>query len=772
LFSQKEEGKMVNSNAGRHIGLPLQYFWKITFVLLVYVSVATTTAAQTQKQHQQAQLAISKADRLYYDGKYAEAVKTFKEIVKKYPNSPSIGHIRVQMGRCYAKLGNDASAIQSYRSVVDDNPNGSYVTSAVSLIGNLYVLRYQYQKATVALQQIAAKYPSTKAADMAQYLIPRYLEYQGETAKAIAGYESFLKAFPRSVYRSSALSSLVSLYLKHQKLNEAEQTLLKHINNNPNDVDLMRNLAAVYQKQGKLDKALKLYQTAIAKSPNNERVLEELGKLYLQKGDKAKAIAEWSKIAAGTRTQYYALYRLASIFKEHGFYDNAIEQYEAAIKLQPTYSFLYTGLAAIYKIQGKVDDAIGIYLRALLRLGVNYSGRDSIISDMSELYDGELQAALFDKAIAKVKAELKKKPTDTGIVLSLAEMYFHRGDFASSMVYFKQLAAIYPDQGKIFDKYARILERDNKPVAASEFYATIPRLFPTGSFSMRARLKSGQLYYQLGRYEDALKTLRELIRKDVAKQHSGEGYLLMGEVQLRGLRDVQAAASTYAMLERLSAATPNALEIRVRQAECLMLLGKYADAEAVLKPIAEGVSEFNVGAKKLLGDCYLFMAKFKDAQEEYQKIIALPEDTPFTNDALAQVAVITGNSDYFQQPLAMYAEALRLELNGDYDDALTAYNAIIKQFPDCALKDELILAIADNLLRRELVKEAIQHLEQLQQSDSPLAPEAQAKIGDIYRWQLKDVSQAMKAYSTLLEKYPNSVLTTYARNQILALKNR
>jgi len=408
----------------------------------------------------------------------------------------------------------------------------------------------------------------------------------------------------------------------------------------------------------------------------------------------------------------------------------------------------------------------------LLRLGVNYSGRDNIISNMSELYDGELQAELFDKAIAKVKAELQKKPNDAGIVLSLAEIYFHRGDFASSMVYFKQLATLYPDQGRILDKYAQILERDNKPVAASEFYTITPQLFPTGAYSMRARLKSGQLYYQLGRYEDALKTLRELVRKDTARRYSAEAYLLIGEVQLRGLRDVPAAASTYAMLERLLATTPNALEIKIRQAECLMLLGKYDDAEATLKPIAESVNQFNVVAKKLLGDCYFFMAKFKDALEEYQKIIDLPEDTPFANDALAQVAVITGNSDYFQQPLAMYAEALRLELNGDYDNALKEYNAIIEKFPDCALKDELILTIADNLLRQRLVEEAIQRLEQLQQPDSPLAPEAQAKIGDIYRWQLKDIPQATRAYSTLLEKYPDSVLTTYARNQILQMKNK
>lgn len=749
----------------------LKYLWQITFVLfiLIYLSAATTTVAQTQQERQQAQIVVSRADQLYYDGKYAEAIKAYKEILKKYP-AASTDRIRVQMGRCYAKLNNDALAIQSYLSVVDDNPNSSYARSAVSSIGSLYALRYQYPKAIAALQQISAKYPNTQTAEMAQYLIPRYLEYRGETEKAIAGYESFLKKFPRSIYRSSALSSLVSLYLKYDKLNEAEQTLLKHIGSNPNDVDLMRNLAAVYQKQGKFDDALKLYQAAVAKSPNNEYVLEELGKLYLQRGDKDKAMAEWSKIVVSNQNQYYQRYRLASIFKQHGFYDKAIEQYETAIKLQPTYSYLYTNLADVYKIQGKVDAAVDTYLRALLRLGVNYSGRGSIISSMAELYDGELQEKLFAKAIAKVESEFKNKPKDTVVVLSLAEIYFHQGDFAASLAHFKQLATLYPDQGKILQKYAQILERDNQTVAALEFYVTIPQLFPTGTFAMLAKLKSAPLYYQLERYEDALKSLRELIRLDGTGAYSLEAYLLMGEVQLRGLRDVESAMSTYTMLERMPDAQPKMLEIKLRRAECSMLRGNYADAEAILQKIAEGEIRVNVEAKKLLGDTYFFMGKFKDSLEAYQQIIDLPEDTTFTNDALAQVAMITGNPDYFQQPLAMYAETLRLELNGDYDDALKGYNAIIEKFPDCSLKDELILTIADSLLRRELVEEAIQRLEELQQSDSPLAPEAQAKIGDIYRWQLKDVSKAMEAYSTLLEKYPDSVLTTYARNQISGMK--
>ena len=39
------------------------------------------------------------------------------------------------------------------------------------------------------------------------------------------------------------------------------------------------------------------------------------------------------------------------------------------------------------------------------------------------------------------------------------------------------------------------------------------------------------------------------------------------------------------------------------------------------------------------------------------------------------------------------------------------------------------------------------------------------KIGDVYQ-ELHEPSQAVAAYSDLIQKYPDSVLTTYARNKI------
>jgi len=745
--------------------------------------------AQTDTADKQSRAEVSAANELYYDGKYAEAAKAYEEILEKYAEFSYKDQVRTRLGRCYERLNNDTLAISMYQEVIKDDPNGSYASQAVSMMGNLYVQRYQYKKAISMLQQIAAKYPQTKAADMAGYLIPMYLYAQGMVEEAIKGYKKFLNDFPQSSYRMSAFSNLVSLYLKHNRFDEAEKMLTENMGKSPSDVNLMQKLAAVYQKKGKYEEALKLYQAALAKSPNDTSLLENLGEFYLELGDKEKAIAEWSKIAQNASNEYHQYQRLGNILKKHGFYMEAVEQYEAAIKLQPRVSYLYSQLADVYKIQGRMDDAIATYLRALLELGAGYSGRDNIISDMSELYSGELQNQLFQKAITKLQSEVANRPKDAGVILSLAEIYFHQGDFESSLQQFVQLTSLYNDQGKLLDKYAQILERDNNLEAALAFYTAIPRYFPSSRYDLQARLKSGQLYYKLDKWDEALTVLGELIRKDKSRQLTTDAYFLIGEIQLRGQHDVEAAASTYATIGGLPYSVSQTLEIKLRMAECNILLGSYSEAEAILNPIISKPGKYGIEAHKLLGDSYFYQGKFNEAVEEYQKVVNDSSNTPnlgtgiiirgrnpyeglnLGNDALFMIALIKGNSDYFQQPLAMYAEALRLELNGNYQAALDSYNAILQQFENCTLKGDTILAIGNLHLRRKEFEKALKNFEKLAQSESPLSPEAKMKMGDVYQ-ELHDPSQAITTYSDLIQKHPDSVLTTYARNQIRMISEK
>ena len=47
--------------------------------------------------------------------------------------------IRMNLGQSYAKLGDDAMALQNFHAVIDDDPDGSYASQAVHRIGDFFV---------------------------------------------------------------------------------------------------------------------------------------------------------------------------------------------------------------------------------------------------------------------------------------------------------------------------------------------------------------------------------------------------------------------------------------------------------------------------------------------------------------------------------------------------------------------------------------------------------------------------------------------------------
>lgn len=715
--------------------------------------------------NQKARTAQNEANNLYYDGKIKEALSKYKQILEEYPNYDSKNRVLIMMGRCYSKLGKDTLAVKNYRKVIDADPDDSYASQAVSLMGNLFRQRYQYKEAVLVCKQITQKYPDTLAASMAMYLIPTYLYYEGKIEEAIKGYNKFIEEFPTSPFRSSAFSSLVNLYISKRKFDEAETMILRNMKQHPDDTDLMKELASVYQRKGEHDKALELYKSALKTNPDNTDLLKKIGELYVQLGEKQKAIEMWAKIRTGS-SNYYRHQRLASIYKQQGFYEEAIKEYKTAIKLKPKSSYLYTKLAEVYKIQGQTDRMVDVYLDALFKLGVSYGGRATIISDLNELYSGEQKQSFFSDIITKVQNKLQNNRNDHVVWLTLAEMQFYKADYEESLKSFKRFAKLYPnDRGRFLKNYGEILEYVENPYAL-EFYKAIVEEFPSSPYKSRVQLSRAKLNYKLKRWNDALAVLKDITRR----RRDLEAYLLMGKVYLYGLHDVSSAKKVYEKARLFGGS--HSEEIQLRLAECEILLGTDTDenAKQILEPLVTQGSRVKVEARKLMGDLYFYQGNFETAKKEYQKVIETGKDNELTNDAMKQLAIISANSDYLGQPLSIYAQARQLELSGDINGAIEMYQSILKQFPKCTMTDDARLAIANLYLITGEIDKAIAAYEKVIGSGSPFSAEAQAKIADIYLERIDEQDKALDAYSKLLKKYPDSVLTTYARKKIESMK--
>ena len=729
--------------------------------LFLFVLIPLTISAQNQDVQEDVE-AVQSAHDLYYLRKYSQAIAAYQPLLKTPLRPNTRDAIRMNMGRCYVHLGEDALAAQSFHAIIDDNPSGSYASQAVHQIGNLYIQRYQYKEAIRACNELVQKYPKTQVAEIARYLIAQYMNSAGMPDKAIQNFRGFLKDYPNSVYHVSALHSLVRLYLARNQHEDAHKLLQDYLRQNPDDTDLMEQLADLFKQQGKHSEALSLYHAALERNANDISLIKKIGELHAERGERNQAVHEWSKIIENGSNQSHRYQQLGEIYVSHQMYDEAIEAYQTALKRDSKSVSLYTKLADVYKIQGQIENAINAYLRALNAVDIGYSNRDRLIENIAEIYEGEQQERLFAKIAARIKTNLRKNPQNPNLVLALGEIYFHQGHLDLALESFARMHQLYPpDRGRYLEKYAQILERQKNPKAL-DYYITIISLFPDSVLAWTSKMKLARIYEHMERWQEALVVLNQMAQRheDVNTQ------LRLGHVRLHGIRDVAAATRTYQSLINQQLTPVQQDEVQLRLAECQMLQGQYNLAQNMLRPIAGRHGKFKAEAQKLIGDSFLFEERFEDAVTAYNSVLEVAASHPVSNDALDRIVLISSNTDFSREPLKRYVKALHAYLNGQTEKALKQGAETIELYPRAIIIDELRLLFGDIYLKQGEHTNAIEAYQQVVASGSRRAPEAQAKIADIYRWQLGDVSKAMQMYSELIDSHPESVVVAYARQQI------
>lgn len=753
--------------------------------MICFVLVLAGTAVSVEPDPG-AVAAIRAAADLQSEGKTQEALSAYDKILRKYPDTTLRNDILVKTARSYSRLGDDDAAIRTYLKLVSESPDTIEASQAVSLMMNLYYQRYRFDEVMAMSAHIVQRFPGTESAAMALYRSASYLYNQREYHKAIQTYESFMEQFPRSIMRSTSFNRLVSLYTREGMFEKAEKILAGKLKKNPTDKYMLRQLARVYQKQGSYDKALALYEQILTGSPNDVDTYERLGELYAEKGDDEKALAEWSKITASAPGQYSRHQTLAYILKSHGFYDEAAAEYRKAIKLQPGIYYIYTQLANIYVIKKQFDLAMDVYLDALTTFPITHSNRASITATMMELCDLE---GMHDKAISRLETHLASVPDNLPTLLTAADFYFHQGRFEDSLQHFRKIASLYPDEGRILFSHAQTLERERQFDPAIEFYEAALDISSHGIISSQALAHIGQLRFQLQQPQEAIASLSKLISEiDNAQPATGRqtgfqddvwlsAYMLMGDVYLHQTHDIETALSTYMDAKRRALAQPNGAralhkqlsDLDLRIGECYRLMGKYDEAEKLLDSMQTKYKSRTMAAQiaKLRGDNYFSRGSFDEALLQYQKAIQWPMSEDWVNDALDRIVLIKDYPNHGPESLLnVHAQTERLRKLGQYDKALEIYVSAVKERGADAAVDRIRLEMGELLVLHMEAQKAVSAYEELIQSESPLASEAQFRIAGIYHQQLGDQKRAIEAYSTLIEEYPDSILVASARKQI------
>lgn len=127
------------------------------------------------------------------------------------------------------------------------------------------------------------------------------------------------------------------VYTKQKKFDEAQKSLKRSLELNPDSENTWIMLAGSYQAANDLPQTIRTYNQLLVKFPksaNAPKINQNLAILYAQ---------------------------LGFLYAKQGKSDEAISELKDAIKLNPTLDSPWLTLASVYQASGRIDDAIGVY---------------------------------------------------------------------------------------------------------------------------------------------------------------------------------------------------------------------------------------------------------------------------------------------------------------------------------------------------------------------------------------------------------------------------
>ncbi len=200
--------------------------------------------------------------------------------------------------------------------------------------------------------------------------------------------------------KAKELLNLAVNAMKINRLDEAEDLLLKAINSD-STLDLpYLYLGNIYFQKGELKKAERMYIKAILNNPLNAMAYNNLGNIYMKRGELAKAKEIFK---SGLKTGYGKIFNnLALIYIKENDLNKAEYYLKEGIKYQKEFLPLYLNLSVVLSKENKWEEAEK-YLLKSLQYGKDYK----IYLNLSLVY---IKLRKYQKAKKLLEYSMKEFP--------------------------------------------------------------------------------------------------------------------------------------------------------------------------------------------------------------------------------------------------------------------------------------------------------------------------------------------------------------------------
>lgn len=485
--------------------------------------------------------------------RYDDLIDFFQKLLI---NNPGHYNYRIELAKAYYLNGNEDEAFKHFRQVYENAPNNAMAYRLVghALIGFRLLDRAieVYQKAVNVLDDQKTLYR-----DIAN-LYKAQLDYYEATTNLLF----FYKYFNRQA--NYVKSQLISMSKDDESVEKIINAIQNFMANEFSDDMIQEFLATMYVKNKEYDKAFKIYNR-LKENKNNPSFLLAFAELVEKNKVYRYAVLAYETLIksykSDKRVYQFQLdlarnyYKLAMQQVSNNQQEKAKENILKSISILDEISKLDMIMYRIYSLELKgdiynefyrdLDQAISIYER-ILEENKRLEAVDHIKVKLGHAYLAKNNLKESRKYYSDIKG---KKYRNIGLY-NLAELDYFEGRFSSAKRKYERLISEiasndslvnnalernilisqYASDSLDFAEYAKadLLDRQLKKSEAAKKFLEI--LQKQNKLSFKSGLYAGQIYVQLGKYQESKAIFNTLIERYPENDGIDRVYYLLAEV--------------------------------------------------------------------------------------------------------------------------------------------------------------------------------------------------------------------------------------------------
>jgi len=749
------------------------------------------------------------------------AVRFFKTLQRTHPSHPRAPEAQLSLAQYFLEQGDIASARSQLTTIVDDPSSPAQAARALYLLGKSERDQGNLDKALGYFERVKNDYKEADVAPAAYYAVGATQVRLERYDDAAASFEELGRQFPDSPFSQNLGTALAEVYYRldeYQKATDELQNRLPELEENAQRARALFLLAESHNQLRNGEEAVVHYRKVIDEYPDTPYVgparyglawhyvraqepkqaaqsfarvrqnqsgrLAERAAYYeavsrARLGDTAQAVELYRTVAeqqADTRLAAEALFEAGLLRYQQDEYGSAAAFFRALIRDHPDAARIGDAqywLGNAYLVDESLDRALKAYNKAI-ELD---AAPESLLVEVrfqkawAQYEEGRYEAAGSD--FLSVAESHPDTPRGREALFWGGDSFYQQGNLDRARTLFRRYLDDNPEGNHASGaRYALAwthFKQNRYESAARLFRQFLDTYQGTDSeipYEQDARLRLGDCYFALKRYEDALQTYRRVGGK-------GTDYALYraGEALNYANRDDEALRSLRRLIDQYpdSRWRPQA---QYRIADILFQQQNYEEARSAYQQFLESNPNHSLAPNVQygIGDTYYNAGSMEEAVQAYRTVLeTYPESSSANEAALSLFFALSaaGQDDRADDLIASIEEATsntelgdRLRFSrakaayqsGQSKQALNLFQQFVRTSSATALLPEAYYYLGLLYADEGDTTPAKNYLQQLvdQYPDSEVQPEGALRLGDIYMDD-EAYEKAAEAYSAAAE---------------------